>query len=120
MNDDWLEAELHRSLRLQKDCAPPAFDEVMAAAEHRVARRSRWRGPAAGVAAAVAMAFLWFDNASQPVPEPAFDFAIEAALKTGTFWQAPSDALMPTHPFDLYESLPVPAVSTEYEEGTLL
>ena len=120
MTDDWLEVELRRSLAAGKDAAPPAFDEVMDAAEHRVARASRWRVPAAGVAAAIAAALLWLGVGPEPAPEPAFDFDIEASLMTGTLWEAPSDSLMPTHPFDLYESLPAPVLSTEYVEGTLL
>ena len=48
------------------------------------------------------------------------DYLIADSLLNTTQWSAPSDALMPTHEFDIYQELPVLLESTKPAEGALL
>ena len=121
---DWLDDELRRSLRSSMptdDPAAPAFERVFANAEAEVRRQRqrRWAGTGlAAVAAAVVVGILLRPTA------PVDEFSIQESLMTGTQWQAPSDALLPSHPFDIYQetrwTVPDWPSSTIFEEGTLL
>lgn len=116
----WLDDALRRSLRGGDDAAPP-FDRVFAAAEAEVARARRTRR--FGVSVAALAAALVIGAALRPTA-PADEFQIQESLLLGTQWRAPSDALLPSHSFDIYQearwAVPDGSSSTIFEEGTLL
>ena len=120
LNQDWLDDELRRSLQ-SKDPAAPAFDQVFAAAEAETTRQRHRRRTGAGIAALAAAVVVGL--VLRPAT-PTDEFLIQESLLTGTQWQAPSDALLPSHPFDIYQetrwTVPDWPSSTIFEEGTLL
>ena len=111
--DDTLRQQLQKAW---PDANAPDFDAAWRAAEARHAasrRRYRWLASAAAVVAAIAVAI----NLQAP-SEPSY---IEVAdLLETTYWQAPSDALLPERTFDIYQELPVIFESTEVDGGALL
>jgi len=112
-----LGASLKRSLESQDD-APP-FDAVFAAAERRHGDSKR---PYAGIAGAavVAVAVMLMIEARAPTPDSMPKMLQVAELMDSTNWSAPSDVLLPTHEFDIYQELPVLLESTKPAEGALL
>ncbi|MDH3747675.1 MAG: hypothetical protein OER97_05670 [Gammaproteobacteria bacterium] len=106
-----------------KDKTPP-FDAVFAAAERRRRDSKRQYAGLAGAAmvAAVAVAVVFMINAGAPTPDsPALPKLLQVAeLMDSTDWSAPSDVLLPTHEFDIYQELPVLLESTKPAEGALL
>ena len=120
MHDDWLDEELHRSLRHKPDHAVPGFASVMQAARERNATgNTRYRLVAAFaiVASMAAITIAQWPNGGGSVDD---EFLIAIAMFETTQWTAPSDALLPQHQFDIYRDMPVFMGSTEAEEGTLL
>lgn len=98
----------------------PAFEKVLAAAE-RQAGRSLYRYVKIGsVAAAVAVLAVVIGNWPSQTGNNTDEFMIANALMNTTQWSAPSDALLPTHRFDIYQEIPVLMESTEVQEGSLL
>ncbi len=120
LNQDWLDDELRRSLQ-SKDPAAPAFDQVFAAAEAETTRQRHRRRTGAGIAALAAAVVVGL--VLRPAT-PTDEFLIQESLLTGTQWQAPSDALLPSHPVDIYQETRWTVAdwpsSTIFEEGTLL
>lgn len=122
---DWekqMGATLKRALESQDDA--PTFDAVFAAAEHRYGDSKRQYAGIAGAAvvAAVAVAVMLVIGADAPTPGLESDekmFQV-AELMNSTEWSAPSDVLLPTHEFDIYQELPVLLESTKPAEGALL
>jgi len=96
----------------------PDFDRVMAAATARAgAARKRqylFAGTAA-VAAAVAIAF----GLRAPMDDNR-GYIDEYELLETTGWTAPSDSLLPSREFDIYQTVPVLIESTETYGGALL
>ena len=120
MHDDWLDEELHRSLRHKPDRSAPDFASVMRAAGERNATRStryRFVAACAVVASVAAVTIAQWPNGDGAVDD---EFLIAAAMLESTQWIAPSDALLPKHQFDIYQDMPVFMGSTELDEGTLL
>ena len=119
-NPSWLEGELRRSLQ-PNDPAAPSFNQMLAAAETEVKRQRNMRRAGLGVAAIAAAVVVGL--VIRPAT-PTDEFAIQESLLTGTQWRAPSDALMPSHPFDIYQETRWTVAdwpsSTIFEEGTLL
>lgn len=119
-----LGASLKRSLESQDD-APP-FDAVFAAAERRHGDSKRPYAGIAGAAvvaavvAAVAVAVMLMIEARAPTPDSMPKMLQVAELMDSTNWSAPSDVLLPTHEFDIYQELPVLLESTKPAEGALL
>ena len=117
---DWLDEELRRSLQPEASAAP-SFEQVFAAAEDEVRRQRRRRWSGAGLAALAAAIVVGI--ALRPTA-PTDEFLIQESLMTGTQWQAPSDVLLPSHSFDIYQetrwTVPDWPSSTIFEEGTLL
>jgi len=113
------ERELATALRrsaAEIEQAPP-FGRVFANAE-RDYEASRRRGytwfAAAAAAVAVLAVVLYVDAPVEP------EYIHIADLLETTSWTAPSDVLLPTHEFDIYQELPVLMESTEPVEGALL
>ena len=117
---DWLDEELRRS-RQPEASAAPSFEQVFAAAEDEVQRQRQRRWTGAGLAALAAAIVVGI--ALRPTA-PTDEFLIQESLMTATQWQALSDALLPSHPFDIYQetrwTVPDWPSSTIFEEGTLL
>lgn len=123
--DNWdkeLAATLKRSLA-SNDEAPP-FDAVFAASErrHNSSRRqfARFAGAAMVAAVAVTVLIIFNKGAQTPESEPWPELLQMAELMDSTAWSAPSDVLLPTHEFDIYQDLPVLLESTKPVEGALL
>lgn len=116
--DAQFDAMLRRSLAID-DKAPP-FDTVFAAAENQLKTRRRRFVAYAGAAtvAAVAVSVLLLFSSNEPIPNG--DFIQVADLMSSTGWSAPSDVLLPSHEFDIYQELPVFLESTKPVEGALL
>lgn len=98
----------------------PAFDKVWAAAESQYMyerrRYATFSGMAAVLATVAVVAGLWSTRETRTGD----DYLIAESLLNNTRWSAPSDALMPTHEFDIYQEIPFLMESTDLEEGTLL
>lgn len=98
----------------------PAFDSVFAAAQQQTLR-SRYRYMKVGsAAAAVAVLAIVIGNWTSHNGSDMDEFMIADAMLNTTQWSAPSDALMPSHRFDIYQDIPVLMESTELQEGSLL
>ncbi len=111
MND--LEQQVAAAYR-SKQTAAPAFDKAFELATRRVERRSQAVRIGLPLAAAVAMAAVIVNQ-----PEPEIIYVAEAELLGATWWQAPSDELLPTHQFDIYRGLPDLIESTKVDGETL-
>ena len=99
--------------------ATPDFAECWAAAEQIVARerrRRRYRIVTMSVACVGALTLLL--STREPPAEDAF--LIADSLMNEITWTAPSDTLMPTHTFDIYDGIAMPDMSTDHQEGSLL
>lgn len=120
MAEEWIEKELRRALRPSKGQVTPDFDKTMRAAEARIASGRGAYRVAAGLAAVFALVAIAITlrPGVQTLPDDAF--YIDEALLSSTYWESPSDALMPQHRFDIYQTLPAFPGSTESAEGTLL
>ena len=95
---------------------PPAFEAAWSAAERR--HRGRRHGYGVGaVAAAITAAVIVLLNSGAPEPERYIEVA---DLMDSTYWTAPSDTLLPSREFDIYQDLPELFESTEPAEGALL
>ena len=99
---------------------PPAFDRVWAAAESQHLIERRRYAIFSGIAAALAMVAIVAGLWSSQEAGMSDDYLIADSLLNTTQWSAPSDALMPTHEFDIYQEIPFLMESTDLEEGTLL
>ena len=112
-----LDTSLRESLKDTFDAnldAPP-FDRVFDAAEQQVRRsrrRNRWYAGAAAVAIVTALVI------GLQTPDSVY-IQVDDLMAT-TQWTAPSDVLLPTHEFDIYQELPVLLESTKPAEGALL
>lgn len=96
----------------------PAFANVFAAAEARVAARARSRRILGGIAAAAMIAAVAL-TVMRPAG-PTWQYVDPEELASGTSWVAPSDVLLPEHRFDIFREIPVLIESTESDEGALL
>jgi hypothetical protein len=115
MNDD-IQKRLRDAFAEQEN-APP-FDATWQGAERQFARRRRRLRTFTGVAAAaLAIAVVFYARTPAPVDEPLIEMG---ELLGTTYWQAPSDALLPEHRIDLYEDLPALIGSPDPGEGALL
>lgn len=99
----------------------PPFHATFMQAERRLrgTRQTRRRllGSAAAMVAIAVAAFVSFESGA---PDANGNFIEVDELMSSTRWQAPSDVLLPTHEFDLYQELPMFLESTKPAEGTLL
>jgi len=96
----------------------PDFDQVWAAASARAGsarKRHYLLAGSAAVAVVVAIAF----SLRAPM-EDEWHYIDEYELLETTGWSAPSDSLLPSHEFDVYQTVPVLIESTETYEGALL
>jgi len=98
----------------------PAFDKVWAAAESQHLNERRRYATFSGLAAVLAMVAIVAGLWSSEEAEISDDYLIAESLLNTTQWSAPSDTLMPTHQFDIYQEIPFLMESTDLEEGTLL
>ena len=101
----------------ERGSAPP-FDRVWAASSARAAsarRRNFLLAGSATIAAALALAF-----GLQSPQQDEWRYIDETELFETTGWSAPSDSLLPTREFDIYQSVPVLIESTETYGGALL
>lgn len=115
-NNDFSDG-LGAALRQAFDALPeaPPFDEAFAAAlrRHRQSRRRRgWFAAAAAVVVVVVVVV------GMPTKESKY-IDVQDLMAT-TQWIAPSDVLLPTHEFDIYQELPELLESTKPAEGALL
>ena len=92
------------------------FEAAWAAAEERQ-RPGRYKYGFGAAAAAVTAAVIVLLNSGAPEQERYIEVA---DLMDTTYWTAPSDALLPSREFDIYQDLPVLFESTEPAEGALL
>ncbi len=114
------ENELRGALREPPKAAQgvPAFADVFAAAEARVAARKRRQRAIGGFAAAAAVALVALTT-MRPAEQP-WQYIDPEEIAGSTNWVAPSDVLLPERRFDIYGEIPVLIESTESDEGALL
>ena len=96
----------------------PDFDRVWATAGAR-ARAARKRRFLLTGAAAVAAVFAVAIGLRAPVDRE-WRYIDRYELLETTGWSAPSDSLLPSHEFDLYQSVPLLIESTDTYGGALL
>lgn len=113
--NEQLKAMLRRAQK-QVDGKAPPFASSFGAAQRASRTASRRRYIALGTAAAALAIAVGLLN-TQP-PEMAY-VDMDLILST-TSWEAPSDALLPAHPFDIYHEIPRLIESTEPVDGALL
>jgi hypothetical protein len=94
----------------------PAFGVTWAAAEQKSRGRRYGYGLGAAAAAVAAAAIVLLNTVAPPT---ASDIEM-ADLMDSTYWNAPSDVLLPDREFDIYQDLPVLFESTEPAGGALL
>ncbi len=94
----------------------PSFDATWAAAEQRRGG-SRYGYGLGAAAAAIAAAVIVLLNYGPPTTVSDIEMA---DLMDSTYWDAPSDVLLPDREFDIYQDLPVLFESTEPAGGALL
>ncbi len=99
-----------------KPSRTPTFETAWTAAEQR-RRAGRYKYGLGTAAAAIAAAVIVLLNSGAPEQER---YVEVADLMDSTYWEAPSDALLPSREFDIYQDLPVLFESTEPAEGALL
>ena len=115
MNDSELANLLRRAT---PEGQPPSFDATWRAAEARHRRSQRRNRGLAGLAATLAVVAIVV-NALMPADDEVAYIEM-AELLESTSWQAPSDVLLPTREFDIYQELPVLMESTNETGGALL
>lgn len=99
------------------------LSRFFAAADQQAAqsrRRYKAFGGIAAAAAVVAVVAIMAGNRTDTDVGEQDDYLIADALLNSTQWTAPSDALMPSHQFDVYQEIPVLMESTDSQEGSLL
>ena len=117
-NDDNFNTEIKRAWPDNDSSRVPAFAMTWHAAEQRYARARRRYGMLAGAAAVVAMAIVGLQLQTSPTAD--VNYIEVDDLMGSTSWTAPSDVLLPSHEFDIYQELPTLLESTEAAGGTLL
>ena len=120
MSDNELANQVRNAFDTLAKKAPPSFDEVWAAAESQHFKERRRYATIIGIAAALAIVAIVAGLWSPQEAGMSDDYLIADSLLNSTQWSAPSDALMPTHEFDIYQEIPFLLESTDLEEGTLL
>ena len=116
MKDTELQQAVQEGLLHREE--PPSFEDTWHAVEHRYRRGRQRKAMLAGLAATIAAVAILF-NALAPEPEELAFIEMAELLET-TSWQAPSDALMPTREFDIYQDLPDLMESTDQAGGAFL
>ena len=120
MSDNDTKRQLQDAMGVVHKQEPPDFDAVWTAAEAQHEQARQRYATFSGIAAVVAMfaivAGLWSSRDAEVMD----DYLIADSLLNTTQWSAPSDTLMPTHEFDIYQEIPFLIESTDLEEGTLL
>lgn len=115
--DDNLREQVSRAWQAGAAEKPPSFDRIWQAADARyVSARRRYRSIASAAAIAAAVVIAW--NWQAPADETSY---IEIAeLLESTSWSAPSDVLLPSREFDIYQDMPALFESTDPAGGALL
>ena len=116
MTDTKFEQRLRRELRSEERA--PSFEDTWNAAELRYGRGRRRNATLASLAATLA-AIAIIVNALMPEDDEVAFIEMAELLET-TSWEAPSDVLLPTREFDIYQDLPALMESTEEVGGALL
>jgi hypothetical protein len=114
------EAQLAADVRkvLDAGAEAPPFAATFQAAEDTYYGNRRRLAALAAVATLAAVSVAVVVTTTQDAPEA--DYLQVAELMDGTSWAAPSDVLLPSHEFDIYQELPVLLESTKPAEGALL
>ena len=94
------------------------FDQVWAAASDRVGSVRKRRFLLAGSAAVAVVLAIAFSLRAPTENEWLYIDEYELLETTG--WSAPSDSLLPSREFDIYQTVPVLIESTETYGGALL
>ncbi|MEM8683725.1 MAG: hypothetical protein AAGF72_09855 [Pseudomonadota bacterium] len=97
-----------------RDGSTPAFEASFAKASQQVERRSQLKRALLPVAAAAALVAVLVGR-----PDPGLVYVSEAELFGTTAWRAPSDELLPSHRFNIYQDLPELVESTNLDGETL-
>lgn len=114
--DRALRDRLVRAWRSNEGKQQPSFEATwQQAVDRQVAGRRHYRRFAS--VAAVAAALVIAMNLLSPTSDPYIEVA---DLLETTYWSAPSDVLLPSREFDIYQDMPVLFESTEPAGGTLL
>jgi hypothetical protein len=117
-SDDTLREAVREAHARAVNVAAPEFEQVWAAAGARVgSRRKRPYLVAVSVAAAAVLAIAFGLRA--PMHDD-WQYIDEYELLETTGWSAPSDSLLPSREFDIYQTVPVLIESTETYGGALL
>jgi len=117
-NDDNFNTEIKRAWPDNESSRVPTFAVTWRAAEERYARSRPRYGMLAGAAAVVAIVIVGLQMQASPTADGNY---IEVDdLMGSTSWVAPSDVLLPTHEFDIYQELPSVIESTDTAGGSLL
>ncbi len=114
-----LREALQRGQRAAEADRVPAFDQVWAGAEARVATRRRRARVLGGLATAAAVVAAVAIGLMRPV-EQEWQYINPDDFESSTSWVAPSDVLLPEHRIDIYGEVPVLIESTETDGGALL
>ncbi len=114
-DDDRMLADAVRKARTP--ASVPPFGRSFAAAERQIRLRRRLRLSAVGLAAMVALVAINLRPVGQ---DQDFIYVDREELAASTSWSAPSDSLLPTHEFDIYQEIPRLFESTEPDGGALL
>jgi len=108
-----------RDAHARAESAPvPEFEQTWAAARARAGSTRGRRYLLAGSVAAAAVLAIAF-GLRAPLDDD-WQYIDEYELLETTGWSAPSDSLLPSREFDIYETVPVLIESTETYGGALL
>ncbi len=117
-SDDTLRRAVREAHARAENVPAPEFEEAWAAARARVGstrKRQLLFAGSAAVAAVLAIAF----GLRAPMDDN-WRYIDEYELLETTGWSAPSDSLLPSREFDIYQTVPVLIESTETYGGALL
>jgi hypothetical protein len=117
-SDDTLRRAVREAHARAENVSAPEFEEAWAAAGARVGstrKRQLLFAGSAAVAAVLAIAF----GLRAPMDDN-WRYIDEYELLETTGWSAPSDSLLPSREFDIYQTVPVLIESTETYGGALL
>lgn len=117
-SDDTLQRAVRDAHARAESVPAPEFEQTWAAARARVGSTRKRQFVVAGTAAAAAVLAMAI-SLRAPMNDD-WQYIDEYELLETTGWSAPSDSLLPSREFDIYETVPVLIESTETYGGALL
>lgn len=117
-SDDTLRRAVREAHGAAESVPVPDFEQTWETARARIGATRKHRFLVAGTAAAAAVLAIAF-GLRAPMDDN-WQYIDEYELLETTGWSAPSDSLLPSREFDIYETVPVLIESTETYGGALL